>query len=193
MSEMVSNNAYKAFPVLGGAMGAYGSVKQGDSAKMAADLNARTYRQQADNRLKASAWDEELLRYNARYDVGRQAAMSGQATGGITGSSLDLLRESYRNAEHDAAALRTDAAIDVAGLRNQALLTEWEGKQAKRAGVIGAVGSGINAAMYAASMEDEMLNEGRVRKSPSVANSLLKTNRYGRVAPAYRKRKIKQG
>lgn len=126
-----------------GGMQAISAVGQGKHANAAAQMEAENYERQARNRMFLESQQEDRLRTNARHVIGKQLAVGAQSGVGLTGSRLDLLRESYNNMESDVADMRTDALLDYTGLNNQASVSRWEGEQAAKAGKINAVSTAL--------------------------------------------------
>lgn len=172
----------------GGAMQAYGSVRQGNYARDAAYTNAGIMDEQEANRLWSGTLKEDMTRYQARQVIGEQLASGAQSGVGLSGSRLDLLRQSYNNVESDTAAIRTDSLIDATGLKNQATLERWYGDQAQSAGRWGAIGAGLNTFAALNSMTDvtdpqsgRLFKTGADTKSKtSFTGQMLKTNAYAR-------------
>lgn len=166
-------------------MQAYGSVSQGRYARDAAYTNASIMDQQAANRLRAGTLREDMTRYQARQVIGEQLAAGGESGVGLSGSRLDMLRQSYNNLESDTAAIRTDSLIDATGLKNQAILERSYADQAYTAGKWGAIGAGLNTFAALTSMNDPTAVSGKMSKESPISSRLLKTGSYARLPKSY--------
>lgn len=138
-----------ALTIASGTLQSYSEMSQGVSANNAAKQNARNMEQQAKNTYRTASLEEDRMRRSAAQIIGNQLAMGAQSGVALSGSRLDALRESYTNVERDAAKIRTNAAIEGTGLENQARETRWQGKQAKKAGMLSAIMTGVNTAASA--------------------------------------------
>jgi hypothetical protein len=132
------------------AFSAIGSIAQGNAANAAAQANANALTQQAEAENRAAGAREEQQRRANRQFLGGQRAALAQAGIGVEGSAYDIARQSSINAELDALNIRYDGQLAAKGLRDQAMMQRFEGKQAKTAGFFGA-GAAIlqGAANYA--------------------------------------------
>lgn len=134
---------------------ALGSIQQGNAQAAAYDTqaqgaryNAAVAREQADLALKVSGAQQMQQRREARQFLGRQRAMAAQAGVGTGGSTADIMEQSEVLAELDALNLAYDGLLRARGFTTQADLDEFsasayasQAKSAKRAGVLGAIGS----------------------------------------------------
>lgn len=144
-------------PILGAASGsalglaatgvtALGQIAAGQAAADAASTNARAMRAEADIARQQGNAREEAQRRRAREVLGQQRAAIGQAGIGWGGSASDVLEASAAAAELDALNVRYESELQARGLLNQASLTEWEGKQAKRASRVAAASTILGGA-----------------------------------------------
>lgn len=130
----------------GGALGAIGQLQAGDAASRAANMEADA--QERAGRLSLAAGFEQgrQTRQAGRRIAGSQVA--GYSAAGVdagSGSSLLTRLESAREVELDAmkqefAGLESDYV-----LRQQAALTRYGGRMAKRNATMGAIGSILGA------------------------------------------------
>lgn len=132
-----------------GAIGAMGALRQGFTAQAAAQAEAAQMDQRAASTITEGMQRDELQRRQARQQIGLQLAGSAEAGGGI---NADQLRQSIYDAEMDSAAIRYGAMTEAQGLRYQAQITRWQGRQARTAGYLNAANSVLNAASNAAYM-----------------------------------------
>lgn len=115
-------------------IGGFGKKKAGAAEAEAARLNAQQVRERAD--IETTLRDRAAVR-----EAGAIAANAGASglsgTGG--GSAADILRESARNAAFDVQSIKRQSALEASAL-------EKGGKAAKRAGNIGFLQGGLDAA-----------------------------------------------
>jgi hypothetical protein len=140
-----------------GAVGAVGSLMQGQAAKSAAmaqasanEQNARIADEQARDAVRRGAYEELKFRRQAAILQGQQRSML--AASGVevdTGSPLAIQDASRREADQDAAVIRFDAereawahGVQATNYRNAASAARAEGRNAMTAGLIGA-GTGL--------------------------------------------------
>lgn len=120
------------------ALQAVGAIQQGQAAKAAANYNAQV----ADN-------NAAMARAQAAENARRQRIMGAKALGsiragygasGVTleGSPLDVLEESAMNAELDALSIEHAGLVKSLGFQNEAALDRFGGRNAARAGYMGA-------------------------------------------------------
>ena len=123
------------------AVQAVGAIQQGNAANAAAQANARQYEAQAEIRRQNAGAKDDQVRRDARTQLGRQLAASAEAGGGL---NAEALRSSIYDAEMDSSVVRYEGEVEAAGLRDQAAMSRWEGKQRKQAGVLNAAGALLN-------------------------------------------------
>lgn len=119
-------------------MQAIGSIAQGNAANAAAQANARSLDLQAEAESRAAGAREEQQRRSNRQFLGTQRAALAQAGIGVDGSAYDIARQSAISAELDALNIRYEGQLRSKGLRDQATVTRFEGRQARTAGFLGA-------------------------------------------------------
>lgn len=106
---------------------------EGKQAQRAADFNAATMEAEARIARQQGGAREEQQRRRAREFLGTQRAAAGQAGVGLGGSIGDVLGDSAAEAELDALKIRYESNLQGLGMENQAAITRWQGKEAKRA------------------------------------------------------------
>lgn len=145
----------QAVPLLAigaGVMGAGNALASGKAAQRAANFNAETMEAEARIAKQQGAAREEAQRRRAREFLGTQRAAAGQAGVGLGGSIGDVLEQSATDAELDALNIRYESNLQALGMQNQAAITRWQGKEAKRAARAQAITSLLSgAAAYGAS------------------------------------------
>jgi len=120
--------------------GAGGRLAEGYGEYQSGKYNANIFTSQA-NQIAANAGMEEAkLRREQRQEIGRQIASAGENGIALSGSVTDVIRQNIGNQEMDALTLRYRAEIDRAGLKAQAKMKQYEGKQALYGGIAGAGG-----------------------------------------------------
>ncbi len=126
--------------LISGATQAIGAIAAGNAQAaqhnaqaQAAAYNANIQRQQSSAVAQQTSAREDLQRRQARQIIGRQVAAGAESGVNITtGSASDLLRQSLYDAEMDALNIRYEGEINRVGLLNQASLSDWEGRVAKK-------------------------------------------------------------
>lgn len=147
--------------MLAAAIGAAGTLMQGMAANSAAraqaaaaNQNARIAEAQAHDAIERGGQEE--LRFRRQMAIHRGAQRSALAASGVdvdSGSALDVQNASMREGEHDAAAIRFNAAregwgyqVQAANYRNEAAAARAAGRNALFGSVVGAGTSLLSAA-----------------------------------------------
>ena len=120
--------------------GAGGRLAEGYGEMQSANYNANVLNAQANQIATNAGMEEAKLRREQRQEIGRQIASVGANGISFDGSVSDVIRQNIENQEMDALTLRYRADIDRAGLKAQAKMKQYEGKQALYGGVAGAGG-----------------------------------------------------
>jgi hypothetical protein len=135
------------------AIGAYSSIQQGNAAKAQAEsqaqaneYNAEMQRRQAQAAVEQANSREDLQRKQVRKLMGKQLAAGAQSGTLLNGSAGDLFRESLYDAELDALNVRYEGQMTAAGLTSGARLSDFEAKNARRAGAAAASAGRLSAA-----------------------------------------------
>ena len=143
--------AFMAVLGIGGAgLGAYGQYSAGQQAEAVGKYNAAIERQKAQLVEQASASETTRAHQAARRLKGSQmAAFAASGAELSSGTPLLVMAEQAGAMEMDILEQRRTRAIEAQGLRSQATMMEFEGKQAKRAGTMSAfttlLGGGASA------------------------------------------------
>ncbi|PWR24985.1 hypothetical protein [Zavarzinia aquatilis] len=145
---------FTASALLAGSAGlqAVSSIQQGNAAASAANWNAGQMDAAATRTLAATNAEEDRLRRQQAQELGRQRAAFAESGLAPSGSVLDVMTESATNAELDALTLRYRGQVEANDLRNQGSITRWQGRQARRAGYIGAGAALLSGASSFAGM-----------------------------------------
>jgi len=120
--------------------GAGGRLAEGYGEMQSANYNAKVLNAQAGQIATNAGMEEAKLRREQRQEIGRQIASAGGSGLDFSGSVTDVIRQNIENQEMDALTLRYRADIDRAGLKAQAKMKQYEGKQALYGGIAGAGG-----------------------------------------------------
>jgi hypothetical protein len=120
--------------------GAGGRLAEGYGEYQAGKYNAGVLNAQARQVATNAGMEEAKLRREQRQEIGKQIASIGGLGIAPSGSVTDVIRQNIENQEMDALTLRYRAEIDRAGLKAQAKMKQFEGKQALYGGIAGAGG-----------------------------------------------------
>lgn len=131
---------------------AVNALNEGKQAKRAKDYNADVMESEAAIAMQQGGAREDQNRRRAREFMGTQRASAAQAGVGLGGSIGDVLGDSAAEAELDSLNIRYESNLQSLGMKNQAAMTRWEGKELKRQAKVKAVTSLITGgANYAKS------------------------------------------
>ena len=137
----------------GTALDAFGKYQAGQQQEAASEYNAALMEQQATLSRQAMETETEMMVDEKRRMMATQeavAAKSGAAIG--TGTPLLVLAEQAGTMERNILEQRRNRMIETQGLRSQAQMLRFEGKQAAKAGKLGALGSLLGGAGQMAMM-----------------------------------------
>lgn len=139
--------------VLGGAISAQGQKAQAEAEAEAARRNALIARAAAGDALRRGQADSGLFRMHASQIIGQQQAMAA-ASGleGTVGTPAALAGDSRLFSELDARMIRSNAAREAWGLRNQAAQFAAHAQAAKTAGNYAFWGTLLGSAGQASSI-----------------------------------------
>lgn len=115
-----------------------GKVAQGVGENNAARYNANILNMQANQVANNAGMEEAKLRREQRQEIAKQVASAGGSGLTPSGSIVDVIRQNIENQEMDALTLRYRGAIEGAGLKAQAKMSKFEGRQALYGGIAGA-------------------------------------------------------
>lgn len=125
-----------------------GQAAAGYGDMQSANYNAKVLNTQAAQVANNTGMEEANLRRQQRQDIAAQIAEAGGRGIDVgSGSIVDVIRQNASNAEMDALTLRYRGEIEQAGLKSQAKMKRYEGKQALYSGLAGA-GSKLLTAGY---------------------------------------------
>lgn len=118
-------------------VGGIQAISQGFAQAATASANADLLRDQATTTANLTAAQEAEVRRRGRRVLGEQRAAIAESGTGFGGANADLMRQSATDLEMDALNVRYQGYLQRRGLTNQAKMTEWQGRQAKRSALIG--------------------------------------------------------
>lgn len=127
-------------PLIAGAVGAVGSLKEGSDRQAQAERQAQLDQMEARNAEQVGLTQEATTRRQSREFLGRQAAAFAQAGVG-PGSSTDVQKQSAINAELDALNVRYRGQLTKYGYDYSAQSDLAEGNAAKTASYFNAGGA----------------------------------------------------
>lgn len=136
--------------VAAAATGAFSAYTSGKSANDAAKYNAEMQRRQAADALQRGAIEAGERRDEARRVAARQVDQF--STSGVlarSGTPLALLTETAGLGELDAQRTLNNAQREASGLEASARLERYQGKMAKRGGILNAAGTLLGGASNA--------------------------------------------
>lgn len=149
MCELATISAAGA--LIGAGISAYGQAKAGEAQDQVARNNAMVAGWQRSDAIQRGQMEADAIRMEARtINAGAEAALGANNIESTTGSSANLFAVSSANAERDAALTRANAARRAWGLTNEAQDTVAQGRIAKRAGYLNALGTGLGGIGQAA-------------------------------------------
>jgi hypothetical protein len=120
--------------LVGSAVSAFGSYRQGQQQKSVAEYNAAIARNEAEAARQKAAFDAETSREKYARLMGRQRALYSKSGVDITsGSPLLLLADQAYEAERDKQAILYSGEVSATKDLNQASMFEYAGENAESA------------------------------------------------------------
>jgi hypothetical protein len=124
-------------------MSFFGNILQGQAQKLSADYNAQIDQQNALVAQQQGVAAAEAQQRDAARKIGAGiAAYGASGVQGDSGSPIDVIAESARNATLDNLTVKYNYALKGIGYQNQAALSEAEGEYASTASILNAVSGG---------------------------------------------------
>lgn len=122
----------------GGAVSAFGEYEAGKAREETAEYNAKLMRQQAEAVEASGKQEREILHDQSRELKATQRAGASKAGADITsGTPLMSLLDQAGKMQFDILQHQRNSTIEANKLRSGAKMSEYEGKQARRASYIG--------------------------------------------------------
>lgn len=128
--------------LLGGVMSAMGGIQTGNAQNQAGEMNAAYMERSADLAIQAGHEDAKLIRLHSERT--RAQGLANMAAAGVSiseGSPLLADAQAAKYAEVDAAKAVYQGELKAWGLRSEAQIERFTGKQAQRASRWGAAGT----------------------------------------------------
>ena len=139
--------------VIGGSMQAYGQYQAGQAAQDVANYNAKLAENEAIAREQATRSETERIRSEKEKMTARQRAGYAKTGAVITeGTPLLAVAEEAGLMELDILQAQRTGMLQAGASRSQAVIDRWSGKQAARAGIIGAGSTLLSGAATAIKM-----------------------------------------
>lgn len=115
---------------IGGLIGGFGQMSSAKSETNVGEYNAQVYEQKAVAERQSQSLLEEQKRRLIKTQIGSQVA--GYAKSGIqmSGSPLEVMLDSYRNAEMDIAIDKYNSEVRARGHEGSAALSKYQAAQA---------------------------------------------------------------
>lgn len=123
---------------IGTGMSAYGQYQSGQAQKGAYKYSAQVSEAEAGVARAGAAREEEVHREKLHRLMGTQKALFGAAGVSIEGTPLSILEETAFQGEREAEYIRYGGEVSATEKLNEAKLQRYYGKQASKAGKIGA-------------------------------------------------------
>ena len=120
------------------AMSAVGAIRQGNADDAAARAQAQATEQQAQGVRNRAQFEIAQERRAQRQALGQQVAQLGGQGTALIGQPIDLLADNAKQAELALQAIRFEGEIAARNQENQAALTRFGGRQARREGFFSA-------------------------------------------------------
>ena len=120
------------------AMSAVGAIREGNAADASAKAQAQATEQQAQAVRNRAQFEIAQERRTQRQALGQQVAQLGSQGTALTGQPIDLLADNAKQAELALQAIRFESEIAARNQENQAALTRFDGRQARREGFFSA-------------------------------------------------------
>lgn len=169
-------------------MQAGAQIGAGRTADRLASNQATQLQQQAAAVRSASVTREEMQRSAGRAAIAEGVASDAAAGGGpLSGSALDMLRQSMFNSEMDALQIRYEGQVRSTSLENDAAAVRAEGRQKRSSSFLTAAGT------LAGGVSSYLSHGGRI---PAFDTGLVRSDgsmmEAGRMSPDWLRRSEKR-
>lgn len=152
--------------IASGAVSAASQIQQGNEANAVAKYNAREQENQATRVRNKGTEEENIKRRETAEFLSKQRAMLGAS--GIdlgSGSAADLQQDTELLGEVDALRIRSNFDDQATQMERQAELTRQQGRSAKRAGQISALGTALSTAATVGMINATPVGAGELGKN----------------------------
>ncbi len=140
-------------PILGSVFQHQADAQEMDAKMNSAQYNADVANQQADESLKqASEQERQQAVYSTQVIGNEKASYGASGVSGGSGSAMDVLQQSARNAEMDALNIRHAGAMKAWAYQSGARLDMMNKDNAEKAGNLAMTKDAANGAWSAMSM-----------------------------------------
>lgn len=126
-------------------MGGLAAKGQADAQSDIADYQSIVAEQNADATRKQAGIEEDEARRAKRRALGLQRAAEAESGVEFSGSALDLLEQSSRDAEFDALSIRYIRELEARGYDNAATLADYEAKAYTKQGQVALYSAGVES------------------------------------------------
>lgn len=127
------------------AISAFGQIQGGNSKGAMADYNAQVANQNAAQVTQQANKNAQISLVNSSKVIGQGQASYGAAGVTSTGSAMDVLQQSARNAQLDALNIQYGGAVKAQSYDNEAALDQYRGNNDRLSGYLSATGSLLNS------------------------------------------------
>lgn len=127
-----------ALTVASTAVSAAGAIMQGRQAEAAAEAQARSYEQQAQADQKAASFEAAQEGRKQQIQLSSARAQIGASGVGFAGSPAAVIAANAGQGQMDLEAIRYGSQLRQNGLKTQASISRFEGKQARQASYLNA-------------------------------------------------------
>lgn len=118
-----------AASLIGGGLSAWGQIKEGQEQRQANEYNAQISEQEAGVVRQNQVLNEYRQRKQLKQDVGSMTAAVAKSGIEMTGSPLDVIKDSIANAELDIDIGKYNSEVEARGKENDARLRRYYGQQ----------------------------------------------------------------
>lgn len=161
----------------GAAIGAVGSIGQGNANGNVADYNAQIANQNAATVEAQGAEQERRSLVNSNKVLGQEGAAYGASGVGSTGSAMDVMRNSAANGELNALTIKNQADVKATAYANEAALDQFRGSNDRTAGYLNAAAGLLGAGGKIASLSSG--GTPATPTDPSAAGASAGGDEYG--------------
>lgn len=138
-------------PLIGAAVSAFGAISSANAQSASFKAQAKVNERQAEIEQEKGAFDAARARENAQRVTGAQIAAFGSSGVTAGGSPTDVIADSLAEANLDIGAIRFGSQVNADNLRTQAQVNRINARQARTAGVIGAISPFIDSVTQSSS------------------------------------------